>query len=117
MIGTELGSYRIESELGSGGMGTVYLAEVMEAAAGLEPGQKVALKVIHPHLLSTPGFFKRFLQEAEIGKKVQHENVVRTFDVDATLHEDKQVNYMVMEHVEGKSLRKLLIDLQRRHHS
>ena len=43
--------------------------------------------------------------------------VVRTFDVDATLHEDKQVNYMVMEHVDGKSLRKLLIDLQRRHHS
>ena len=112
MIGTELGSYRIQSELGSGGMGTVYLAEVMEAAAGLEPGQKVALKVVHPHLLSTPGFFKRFLQEAEIGKKVRHENVVRTFDVDATLHEDKQVNYMVMEHVEGKSLRKLLIDLQ-----
>ncbi len=65
MIGTELGSYRIQSELGSGGMGTVYLAEVTEAAAGLEPGQKVALKIIHPHLLSTPGFFKRFLQEAE----------------------------------------------------
>ena len=65
MIGTELGSYRIQSELGSGGMGTVYLAEVTEAAAGLEPGQKVALKVIHPHLLATPGFFKRFLQEAE----------------------------------------------------
>ncbi len=83
MIGTELGSYRIDSELGSGGMGTVYLAEVIEAAAGLEPGQKVALKVIHSHLLSTPGFFKRFLQEAEIGKRVQHENVVRTFDVDA----------------------------------
>ena len=108
MIGTELGSYRIQSELGSGGMGTVYLAEVMEAAAGLEPGQKVALKVIHPHLLSTPGFFKRFLQEAQLGKKVRHENVVRTFDVDATLHEDKHYNYMVMEYVQGKSLRELL---------
>ncbi|MHC4452937.1 MAG: serine/threonine protein kinase, partial [Planctomycetota bacterium] len=59
----------------------------------------------------TPGFFKRFLREAELGKQVNHENVVRTLDVDATMVEDKQVNYMVMEYVEGRSLRELLNDL------
>jgi serine/threonine protein kinase/tetratricopeptide (TPR) repeat protein len=92
-------------------MGTVHAAEVTEAVAGLEAGQKVAVKVIHPHLLASPGFFKRFMREAELGRKVVHENVVRTFDVDALLVDDKHVNFMVMEHVEGKSLRELLNDL------
>ncbi|MHC4222456.1 MAG: serine/threonine protein kinase, partial [Planctomycetota bacterium] len=109
--GKRLGSYTLLSELGSGGMGTVHLAEVTDPVAGLESGQKVALKVIHPHLLSSPGFFKRFLREGELGRKVVHENVVRTFDVDALLVDDKQVNFMVMEFVEGRSLRELLDDL------
>ncbi len=111
MLGKELGPYRLLDELGSGGMGKVYLAEAVEATAGLEPGQKIALKVVHPHLLETPGFFKRFMQEAELGKRVRHENVVRTFDVDAILHEGQHYHYMVMEFVEGKSLRELLLDL------
>jgi len=111
MIGSQIGPYRVESELGAGGMGTVYLAEVAEHTPVLDAGQRVALKVVHPHLLATPGFFKRFLQEADVGKKIQHPNVVRTYEVDATLHEDRQVNYMAMEYVEGRSLRQLLHDL------
>jgi tetratricopeptide (TPR) repeat protein len=92
-------------------MGTVHAAEVAEAVASLEPGRKVAVKIVHPHLLASPGFFKRFMREAELGRKVVHENVVRTFDVDALLLDDKHVHYMVMEYVEGKSLRQLLLDL------
>jgi tetratricopeptide (TPR) repeat protein len=92
-------------------MGTVHLAEVTEDVAGLESGRKVAVKVVHPHLLASPGFFKRFMREAELGRKVMHENVVRTFDVDALLVDDKHVNFMVMEHVEGKDLRARLNDL------
>ncbi|MHC4342096.1 MAG: serine/threonine-protein kinase, partial [Planctomycetota bacterium] len=111
LLGKRLGPYTLISELGSGGMGTVHLAEVSEATAGLEPGQKVAVKVIHSHLLSSAGFFKRFLREAELGRKVVHENVVRTFDVDALLVDDRQVNFMVMEHVQGRTLRQLLEEL------
>ena len=74
MPGQALGDYRIESELGSGGMGTVYLAVTPD-------GTPVALKVIHPHLLDSPGFLNRFVREAEIGMQVEHGNVVRTLDV------------------------------------
>ena len=103
LIGRELGVYRVEAELGLGGMGTVYRATGPEGV--------VALKVVHPHLLATPGFFKRFLREAEVGKRVRHENVVRTLDVDAISLEGHQHNYLVMEYVEGKSLRELLREL------
>ena len=51
MIGTRLGPYLLQKELGSGGMGSVYLAVLKEDAAGLKEGAKVALKVVHPHLL------------------------------------------------------------------
>ncbi|MHC4939982.1 MAG: serine/threonine-protein kinase [Planctomycetota bacterium] len=103
MIGHQLGPYTIEAELGSGGMGTVY------RAAG--PRGAVALKVVHPHLLGSPGFFKRFLREAAVGKAVRHENVVRTIDCDQLVIEGRPHAYLVMEYVEGRSLRQLLRDL------
>jgi len=94
-------------------MGRVYRAEVTRKAAGLEVGTAVALKVIHAHLLEQEGFFKRFLREAQIGQAVEHENVVRCFDCDATLHEGQQQNFLVMEYVEGQTLRDLLKELER----
>jgi tetratricopeptide (TPR) repeat protein len=112
VIGTTLGSYRLDAELGSGGMGAVYKAQVVErTTCGLAVGATVAVKVIHPHLVGTAGFFKRFLREAEIGRRVQHESVVRTYDVDATVVDGRQINYMVMEYVQGRSLRQIATDL------
>jgi len=113
MQGMSLGPYRVEEEIGAGGMGTVYRAEMIEERPDLPAGTSVALKVIHPHLLGTPGFFKRFLREAEIGKRVRHENVVRTYDADATLVAGDQVHFLVMEYVEGQTLRALKDDLDR----
>ncbi|MHC4861225.1 MAG: serine/threonine-protein kinase [Planctomycetota bacterium] len=112
MEGTALGPYRIELELGSGGMGKVYRAAVEGRAPGLERGTRVALKVIHPHLLETEGFFKRFLREAEIGKAVRHPNVVRCYDADALTVENAHHNFLVMEYVEGQTLRDLLDELE-----
>ena len=112
MIGSRLGPYHLLAELGSGGMGKVYRAEVVGKAPGLELGSAVALKVIHGHLLETPGFFKRFLREADIGRTIEHENVVRTFDCDALLHEGIQQNFLVMEYVEGQTLRSLLREVE-----
>ena len=94
------------------GQAAVYLATALEDAAGVKEGEKVAVKIVHPHLLERRGFFKRFMREAEIGKSVRHESVVRTYDVDAEIAGGKMVHYMVMEYVEGRTLRELLQDLK-----
>jgi tetratricopeptide (TPR) repeat protein len=111
MEGTRIGIYRVESELGSGAMGTVWRAEVVSESAVVPRGKTVAVKVVHPHLLAQPGFFKRFLREAEVGRQVDHENVVRTFDVDALEVEGRTAHFLVMEYVEGRTLRAMLGDL------
>lgn len=104
--GTSLGPYRIDRELGSGGMGKVY-------AATAPDGSTVALKVVHPHLLETPGFFKRFLREAQLGQSIRHENVVRTLDCDQELAGGTPQCFLVMEYVEGQTLSELLDELER----
>jgi serine/threonine protein kinase/tetratricopeptide (TPR) repeat protein len=111
MEGTRIGAYRVESELGAGGMGTVWLAEAVMDEAIVPRGTRVAVKVVHPHLLGQPGFFKRFMREAEVGRQVDHENVVRTFDVDALEVDGATAHFLVMEYVEGRTLRAMLHDL------
>ena len=113
MIGTTLGPYRIDRELGSGGMGRVYAATTIRAAGSLDPGSTVALKVVHAHLLETEGFFKRFLREAELGKRIVHENVVRTMDCDQLKVGNENYIFLTMEYVEGQTLRGLLRELER----
>ena len=111
--GEELSAYRIVSRLGAGGMGTVYLAELVRPAAERQAGERVALKVVHQHLLETDGFFKRFLREARVGREVQHENVVRTLDCDAVARAGRHHHFLVMEWVEGQTLRDLLREIDR----
>ena len=109
MTGERLGPYALDRELGAGGMGKVYAANVVERVLGLEVGARVAVKIVHPHLLETPGFFKRFLREGQIGQSVRHENVVRTLDCDAIGND----HFLVMEYVEGQTLSDLLHELDR----
>jgi tetratricopeptide (TPR) repeat protein len=111
MQGKDVGPYRVIGEIGSGGMGTVYRAEVVGQVADLEPGMIVALKVVHPHLLRTQGYFKRFLREGEIGKRVRHANVVATLDLDGITVGNETVLYMAMEYVEGQTLWDLLQEI------
>ncbi|MEM8883158.1 MAG: protein kinase [Planctomycetota bacterium] len=104
----QIGPYSIVEELGSGGMGTVYLAEDPTANSQTP---RVALKVVHDHLIAEPGIFDRFLREAEVGKAIRHENVVRTLDADKADVDGKPSHYLVMEYVEGQTLRSLLEEM------
>ena len=64
MIGESFGPYRLVERIGSGAMGTVYLAE--------SPDGRFAIKVLHPHLLERPGYFKRFQREMLVGHFDHH---------------------------------------------
>ncbi len=104
------GAYRVVREIGSGGMATVYLAQVCEPRPGLVPGREVALKVLHRQISDEPGFSARFRREVESGTRIRHPNIIETLDCGETA---KGHLFLVMEYVEGQSLRELLQDLVR----
>ncbi len=93
------GKYRILAKVGHGGMGTVY------KALHLSFHNIRALKVMSVELASDPSFVKRFMQEAVITWKLQHPNAVRVDDIDEA--EDGRP-FIVMEFIEGRSLRKVI---------
>ena len=86
--------YRVERELGQGGMATVYLAE------DVRHRRKVALKVLHPELSAVLGP-ERFLKEIELTASLQHPHILPLFDSGSA---DGQLFY-VMPFVEGETLR------------
>ena len=102
--GTTIGPYEVEQEIGRGGMGVVFAARAAD-------GSRVAVKVLHPHLAATPGMAERFQREAELGRRIDHDNVVRTLDVGETDLGRATLPYLVMEYVEGRTLRALQEDL------
>lgn len=122
--------YRILSQLGSGGMGRVYLAEIEDPAAarhslvslggqpagaaeGLEPGAQVALKVLHPHLLADSQTRRAFHREALLGVGIVHPNVVRTYGVTECGSADGTgMEALVLEYVPGQTVRSLLHELR-----
>jgi hypothetical protein len=97
-VGETFGGYRIESLLGRGGMGTVYLATHERL------GRKVALKVIAPALALDEGFRVRFLRESQLAASLDHPNVIPIYDAD----EIDGVLYLAMRYVNGPSLRQLI---------
>ena len=88
------GRYRLERELGAGGMATVYLAH------DLRHDRKVALKVLRPELSAILGG-ERFLAEIKTTANLQHPHILSLFDSG----EADGLVYYVMPYVEGESLR------------
>jgi serine/threonine-protein kinase len=90
-----LGRYRVERELGRGGMGAVYLANDSKL------GEQVALKVISSALAGDPEqAVARFHREVQASRRVTHPNVVRIHD----LGEEGPLLFLSMEYVEGETL-------------
>src|SRR6188508_708414 len=89
--------YRIERELGQGGMATVYLAE------DLKHHRKVAIKVLKPELAVALGA-ERFLREIETTASLRHPHILPLYDSGRA----GELLYYVMPFVEGESLRQRL---------
>jgi tRNA A-37 threonylcarbamoyl transferase component Bud32 len=90
------GRYRLLAQLAVGGTSTVHLAEDTVL------NRTVAVKILHPHLSADPTVVDRFQREALAAASLSHPHVVTMFDV------ARDGAYLVMEHVDGPSLRDLL---------
>lgn len=94
----KLGRYRITSELGSGAMGSVYLARDERL------GRDIAIKAMRPFPGHATSLVDRFFNEAKAIAGLTHPNIIRIFDVD----DDDGVPFMVMEVAPGGSLKQRL---------
>jgi len=97
--GTQLDHYRLENLVARSGMASIY------RATELKSGRPVAIKIPHPEVEADPLFYDRFKREEEIGKKLDHPGVMKVYADD-----DRSRVYMVMEWVDGKLLRQILIE-------
>jgi len=85
--GFYLGKYKLLNHIGTGGMGSVYLAEHMVMR------HRVAVKLLPHSMAAQTSYLERFHQEARASAKLNHPNMVRAFDVD----KDGDYHYLVME--------------------
>jgi serine/threonine protein kinase len=97
LVGKEIGAYKIEKEIGHGGMGAVYLAE------DLRLDRKVAIKV---NLLSTQSdHLQRFIQEAKAVSALNHPNILTIYEIG----KHDSIRFIVTEFVDGVNLRDHII--------
>lgn len=100
LAGTVLGQYRIESHIGSGGMGDVYLA------SDTTLGRKVALKILPSRFSSDPERRRRFEREARAASTLNHPNII-------TVHgfgSEDGLDFLATEFIDGVTLRERLAD-------
>jgi eukaryotic-like serine/threonine-protein kinase len=92
------GRYRVERELGRGGMAKVFLG------TDTVLGRTVAVKVLAPQFADDDGFVMRFRREAQAAASIGHPHIVSVFDTGS----DDGVHFIVMEYVEGRTLAEFL---------
>ena len=97
--GAQLDHYRLENLVARSGMASIY------RATDLKNERPVAIKIPHPEVEADPLFYDRFKREEEIGKKLDHPGVMKVYADD-----DRSRVYMVMEWVDGRLLRQILIE-------
>jgi eukaryotic-like serine/threonine-protein kinase len=95
LLGKTLGSYRVLSVLGKGGMGQVYLGEHIKL------GRRVALKILRPEFAAKRDAVARFFQEAKAVSRIRHKNIV---DVTDFVEDPDGTTFIVMELLEGMTL-------------
>jgi serine/threonine-protein kinase len=97
--GDTLDNYRIESLVARSGMASIF------RGVDVDTGAAVAIKIPHPEMECDPVLFDRFQREQEIGATLDHPHVMKVMSADGHSR-----IYMVMEWVEGRLLRKIMIE-------
>jgi len=98
MIGKTISHYKIVDKLGEGGMGSVYKAEDTTLR------RLVALKALSSHLAEDAEARERFVREAQAASGLNHNNITTVYE----LLEDEGDQFIVMEYVEGKTIREIV---------
>jgi serine/threonine protein kinase len=98
LVGETIGPYEVLSELGSGGMGTVYLAQDARL------GRKIALKLLPPQFTNDKDRLRRFQQEARAASALNHPNILTVYEIE----QKADIHYIATEYVDGVTLRQLL---------
>ncbi len=98
MVGKSIKHYKIEEQLGKGGMGVVYRAQDQKLK------RPVAIKFLKPELTTNPDRLRRFQQEARAAAAIQHPAIAQVFDID----EVDGTTFIVMEFVEGHTVSQLI---------
>lgn len=100
--GTKLGRYEIRSKIGAGGMGEVYLVQDTRLH------RKVALKILPGELAANKDRMRRFEQEAHAAAALNHPNIAHIYEIG----ESDGTSFIVMEFVDGFTLRQLIHEQQ-----
>jgi len=98
MIGRTISRYTIESRLGQGGMGTVYLAHDTQL------DRRVAIKVISTDAAPDRDLAERLLREAQAASRLNHPNIVTVYEIGQA----DGIDFIAMEHVDGQPLSQLI---------
>jgi serine/threonine protein kinase len=108
LVNTQLGRYTILERIASGGMATVFRARDTNL------DRDVAIKLLHNHIATEPGFRERFTQEARTLASINHPHIVQVYDFDVEERNGEPLTYMVMQYVPNTTLDSLLKEHQKR---
>src|SRR5919199_165794 len=97
-MATTISHYRLEEELGQGGMGRVH------KAYDTTLDRTVVLKLLAPDLVAEPESRKRFLREARLASALDHPNICTIYEI----NEAEGLHFIAMQYVEGKTLKQLI---------
>lgn len=102
--GFSLGKYRLLRLLGKGGMSSVYLAEHTLMR------RRCAIKVLPIGRVDDSSWLARFHREAQAIAALDHPNIVRAYDVDHERDGDRDIHFLVMEFVDGRSIQEIVTE-------
>ena len=98
LSGKQIGNYIAKSELGSGGMGVVYLCEHPLIR------RRVAAKVLHEELAASEEIVRRLFAEAKAANEIHSEHIIEVLDFGRITDEGRDLVYLLMEFLEGEAL-------------